>query len=438
VVLTVATCLAAVPALAFALTAHALTTDGVPVADRTGDGLILGGIMIASCAALLVAAWRLEGLRTRLPVGAAGPRRVGRTLGLGAAVVLIVAMVGLGISDRGLGGTVSAQVNRFTQVREQRLTDPKRLLSTNAGNRWVWWKEAAGAFSDKPVIGWGAGSFPVLHLEYRHDQLSVLQPHSVPLQFLAETGIVGAVLALGGVLVLVVVGLRRVVSLPVDGVARGLAAAVAAAAIAWVVHGLVDWDWDIPGVTLPAMAFLGVLAGRYGPPLRPVRGLRSIPLRALGVVAATLVLACVALSAAFPALSDSRATDALAGIPDRPTAADLRQAADAAASASSLNPLSAEGPLAQSAIEVRRGNLVAAGNRMLEAARRDPGSVEVWRQLVGLELARQDAGAAKRALDRALALDPLDPGLLALANGIVAGLTPPNGSATATGTPLPR
>ena len=433
VVLTVATCVAAVPALAFALTAHALTTDGVPVGDRTGDGLILAGLMVVSCAALLLGAWRLDGLHVRDPLR--GSRRLGRAVALGAAVLLVAAVVGLGVSDRGLGGTVSAQVNTFTQVKAQKLTDPRRLLSTNAGNRWVWWKEAVGAWSDRPVVGWGAGAFPVLHLEYRHDHLSVLQPHSVPLQFLAETGVIGAVLALGSVLILLVVGVGRVVRMPFDA-RRGIAAAVAAAVIAWVVHGFVDWDWDIPGVTLPAMAFLGVLAARYGPPLRPMRGLQSIPLRALGVLGAALVLACVGLSAAFPALADSEAGNALAGVPDRPTAADLRAAAAEAGSASSLNPLSVEGPLAESALAVRRGNLVAARNKILEAARRQPDSVQVWRQLIGIELARRDAPAAERALERALALDPLDQGLLALAPGIVAGLTPPNGSATATGTPL--
>ena len=87
---------------------------------------------------------------------------------------------------------------------------------------------------------------------------------------------------------------------------------------------------------------------------------------------------------------------------------------------------------------MRRGNLVAARNKILEAARRQPDSVQVWRQLIGIELARRDAPAAEQALERALALDPLDQGLLALAPGIVAGLTPPNGSATATGTPLLR
>jgi hypothetical protein len=60
----------------------------------------------------------------------------------------------------------------------------------------------------------------------------------------------------------------------------------------------------------------------------------------------------------------------------------------------------------------------------------------VWRQLAGVELARGDARAAERAITRALELDPLDFTSLSLASGIVNGLTPPNGSATATGTPL--
>jgi hypothetical protein len=435
-VLVVATFVASVPALAFALTAHSLTTDGVPVSDRAVDGLILAALMAVSCAALLAAAWRLDRFNVAIPPAWRGSRRLVRGVAAAAAVALVIAMVGFGVSDRGLGGTVSAQVNKFTQIHEQRLTDPNRLLSTNAGNRWVWWKEAAGAFSDRPVAGWGAGSFPVLHLQYRHNHLSVLQPHSVPLQLLAETGVVGALLVLGAVVVLIVAGVRRVLGLPF-GPARGAAAALAAAAIAWAVHGIVDWDWDMPGVTLPAMAFLGVLAARYTPPVRPMRGLRSQPLRALGAGAAILVLVCVALSAAFPAISDSLAGNALASVPDRPTDADLRRAASDARLSSDFNPLSVEGPLAESAIELRRGNLVAARKHMLEAASRQPDNPQVWRQLAGVELARRDARAAQRAIDRALALDPLDYGELSLAGAIVTGLTPPNGSATATGTPLP-
>ena len=44
-----------------------------------------------------------------------------------------------------------------------------------------------------------------------------------------------------------------------DGRERDIAVALFAGAVAWLVHGLVDFDWDIPGVTVPALLFLGVL-----------------------------------------------------------------------------------------------------------------------------------------------------------------------------------
>ena len=223
-----ATCVAAVPPLALALTAHDLTTDGVPVSQRTPEGLLLGGVLLVSCAALLAFAWWLGRRNVEIPMAWRGSRRVVGGVAVGVAVALLVAMVGFGVSDRGLGGTVAAQVSTFTQEHGQRLTDPKRLLSTNSGNRWVWWKEAAGAWSDRPLVGWGAGSFPVLHLQYRHNRLEVLQPHSVPMQILSETGLIGAVLALGGIVVLLVVGLRRVLG-DAFGPGRGMAAALLAA-----------------------------------------------------------------------------------------------------------------------------------------------------------------------------------------------------------------
>src|SRR5439155_1749172 len=78
------------------------------------------------------------------------------------------------------------------------VSTPSRLLSTNSGNRVQWWGEALGAWSDRPLAGHGAGSFPALHLQYRHNRLPVRQPHDAPLEFLAETGLVGAAPGLGG------------------------------------------------------------------------------------------------------------------------------------------------------------------------------------------------------------------------------------------------
>ena len=119
--------------------------------------------------------------------------RVWRALRRATLVALALVFVGLLVSSRGLFGEISHQVDPFTQAKAVPVSDPARLLSTNSGNRWVWWKEAAGAFSARPLGGWGAGSFPTTHLLYRKPPtLSVRQPHNVPLQLLAETGLIGA------------------------------------------------------------------------------------------------------------------------------------------------------------------------------------------------------------------------------------------------------
>ena len=89
------------------------------------------------------------------------------------------------------------------------------------------------------------GSFPVTHLMYREVELDVLQPHNVPLQFLAETGIVGTALGMGALGFLLFAALARVRGMA-DGRERDLAVALFAAAVAWLVHGVVDFDWDIP------------------------------------------------------------------------------------------------------------------------------------------------------------------------------------------------
>src|SRR5207245_1393079 len=138
-------------------------------------------------------------------------------------------------SARGITGTASHAWTSFTTTRGTSVYDPHRLLSADSANRWVWWKEAAGAFSDRPIAGWGAGSFPVVHLLYRRDSLPVRQPHSVPLQWLAETGLVGTLLVLAAFGLLLAAGLRAVRA-EVEPRRRLLAAALLGACVAYALH----------------------------------------------------------------------------------------------------------------------------------------------------------------------------------------------------------
>ena len=354
-------------------------------------------------------------------------------------------VLAVGLSSRGFDGTVSHAWKTFTATRATSNYDPSRLLSADSENRWVWWKEAAGAIRDRPLGGWGAGSFGVVHLLYRHDTLSVRQPHSVPLQWLVETGVIGALLAIGAyglLLASAVGGMRRLA----PGSERLLTAALTAGAVAYAVHALYDWDWDIPGVTLPALVFLGVLAGSAGArrprmdALPPDSGRIT---RAAGLVAVTLGLCAFALSAALPSIAASKASSALvAASGTGPSALDRAQ--NTAELASSLDPLSDAGFKAQATIAVRRSQPRLARSYLLDAVRRDPSDPAVWSEIAYVELLLGNTPDARRAATRARALDPRGQRSTSLATEILQRINvldalrdaPPADSATAT--PLPQ
>jgi tetratricopeptide (TPR) repeat protein len=222
------------------------------------------------------------------------------------------------------------------------------------------------------------------------------------------------------------------------GSERAYAAALLAGAAAWLAHSVYDWDWDIPGVTLPALVFLGVLAGRpppAGPPLDvPPPGGR---LRGLALAGAVVAMAIAAVSAVLPAWSRAVADDALAAVGSHPSAAQLDRADRRARLSARLDPLSVDGLFARAAIAERRGRLDSARGFLAEATRRQPDSVLAWYKLAQIEIASGDVAGLARASDRALALDPLSPFARELAGRAGVALTPAGASATATGTPLP-
>jgi len=155
----------------------------------------------------------------RLQLGDRGHRRAHIGAAAGAVGLVVVVLGALALSERGIGGTISHEANEFTKPKLDRQNDPARVLRTNSGNRWVWWEEAVGGWADRPLAGYGAGSFPTTHLAYRQNSIEVRQPHSVPLELLTETGLVGAALALGGLALLGVAATRNLLARPMRCVA---------------------------------------------------------------------------------------------------------------------------------------------------------------------------------------------------------------------------
>jgi hypothetical protein len=426
--------IAALPALLFGLLSHALTAANVDLGTREGAGAILAAILIVSLLLLLVAARELAKREHHATLGPEQTRRVARWLLSGLGVLVVAGVLMVAVSSRGLGGTVSHAWNSFTTTRSASNYDPGRLLSADSQNRWVWWKEAAGAFSDRPFGGWGAGSFPVTHLLYRRDTLSVAQPHSVPLQWLAETGAIGALLAILGYGTLLAAGVR-VVRRRAPSRERLLMASMVGGAVAYALHACYDWDWDIPAVTLPALLFLGVVAGSKGLS-RPgdLLTLRGPWLRLAMLGSLTLCLCLFALSAALPSLAASDASSAILTAAGNSSGA-LESAQRQASLASDLDPLSDAGPRAQATIAQRRGQIRLARAYLLEALRREPSDSAAWGRLAYTDLVLGDVPGATKAATRSLALDPRGNAVATVARAVAVAVDlaqlPPKESAAA-------
>jgi O-Antigen ligase len=422
---------AAAPSIFVAFSLHDLSSGGVALGERADDGAILGLVLVLSLAAVALLGRELIRLEGRVRWTPRRSRQVWLWLAWAAILVLVAGAGALASSSRGFTGEISHRFEQFKQPSTAADNTPDRFVSSNGSNRWVWWMEAVGAFSDKPAAGWGAGSYPVVRHLYRRYEAPATSAHSVPLQFLAETGLVGAWLGLGGLALLGLAGVERVRSS--RGLERSARLALLAAAAAWAVHSFYDWDWEIPAVTLPALIAAAVAAA---PAPRPAIGPVAAP-RAPLLVAVGAALAAVALSAsaALPSLSEGRRLDAL----EAAAGGSLREAAEEVELAQRLDPLAVEPIFTAATIAARRGRLQEAATLLEKAATLEPDSAGVWQRLAATALALNDERRAAYAIRRLAETDPLAfAAFPASTSGLLFQLeAPPPSSAGAFGTPPP-
>jgi hypothetical protein len=155
-----------------------------------------------------------------------------------------VRVVAMGVLALALVGTAVAvsQVER-RGGRDTPDATPGRLASVQS-NRYAYWKVALRSFAEHPLRGVGSGGFQVEWLRERPFREPVRDAHSLYLETLAELGLVGfALLAL-------LIG-----SVAVTARAAGATAALAA----WALHAGVDWDWELPALTLVALVLAGLV-----------------------------------------------------------------------------------------------------------------------------------------------------------------------------------
>jgi O-antigen ligase len=267
-----------------------------------------------------------------------------------------------------------------------RLTDPADDGRTDL------WRVALHAFNASPAHGVGAGMYQTLWDRNRPRFVYTINAHSLYLQAMAELGMPGllALLVLVGAAILGLAVRAR-------GRQRTLYGALLAATVVWVLHAGVDWDWEMPVVTVGFFAAIGLALssrGRAGNGWTPSHNTRLV----LGLLCLATIALPVSLVGSQTRLGQAEhalyASNCAAASPDALSSIgwlDLRP-----------EPYEVVG-----FCDLQRGMPRLGIAAMRQAVSHDPGS---WETYYALGIAQASAGVDPRAsVERALRMDPREP-----------------------------
>jgi tetratricopeptide (TPR) repeat protein len=371
----------------WAFSRPALTDDLQPYADRVNDGAWFGVLLCLGAAVV----WVLAYFAARAEVAPERRRSLTRAL---AVVVAVVAVVAVAVVGARKGGAI---LDEFRGAKTAEVTQtPNRLADLSSSNRWQWWQEAWQLFEDAPAGGHGAATFEVARRAIRNGSIVTTEPHDLPLQFLAETGVVGFLLLLGLVgagATAAVTAVRRA-----ESAERAAATALALGAGVFVLHSLVDIHWEFVAVGAPAFFSFGVLVGLGASP--PAGRLRPA-----WVGAVTLVTVAVLCSLTAPYASSRLVDSAYEAIAAGRTGAALSDGR----SARRLDPLATDPLLALGDAESAKPDDQAALRYYRDAVKLQPKNSSTWYALGSFEFFTGRYRAALHDLDRAYGLDPYGP-----------------------------
>lgn len=364
-------------------TTAAATAQGHHVARVTAAAMLAAGLLRLI---LLGVDRRLD----RLHIASARRRR--RVVGgaaAGGALLVIVAALALGVPAE-----LGRQYDRFVSNEQSvSATDQRaRLTSLDNGYRLEFWRAALRGYRAEPARGAGAGTYELQWSRERPVEFTATDGHSLYLETLAELGVPGLALLLVVIAAMLWAGVAVA-----RGPARHAGGLVLAAVALWAIHAGVDWDWEMPVLTLPIFALAGAAVAA-----RPGERGRLLPGREARMVLAVGWLV-VAVAPALVYVSQKRLDGAVGALArgDCPAASDEATA--------SLSWLAAR-PQPYAVLgycNLERGLPALAVSAMGKAVERDPHN---WEMRFGLALAEGAAGADPRpSAAHALRLNPREP-----------------------------
>jgi O-antigen ligase len=193
--------------LAVLVSRHADLQAQVPRFDSDGARILGLELLGLTCA--------VAGTAYLMALRPARTKAGGQRAPVGPAVVAMGAVVALGLAVSG-------------------------VVDLSLGDRKDYWRVAWDEWQDNRVLGGGAGSFGDY---WQHSSgTGVHDAHSLYLETLAELGVIGLALLMTPLLIPIVAAVRAR--------AHPLVPTALAAYSALLAHAGIDWDWEMPAVTL--------------------------------------------------------------------------------------------------------------------------------------------------------------------------------------------
>jgi hypothetical protein len=319
--------------------------------------------------------------------------------------VLAAGLIVLATFSGRIADDVSRQYDTFVHPRPHGgpVASTSRLIS-GAGSRYDYWRIAWADFKAHPVGGVGAGNYDFSYFRNRTSVENIQQPHSVELQVLGETGVIGGLALLAFVIGVYLGAFGRRPLATVSSLGRAMIVVALGGFTAWFVQTSGDWMSLMPGMTGMALCCAAVLTASEGSAVAPRRLSRALV--AAGVV--LILFGAVFLGRAT--LAERLRLDAENHLANNPSQA-LHEAQDSLA----FNGSSVQARYVESAAYERIGDHALSRGVLLSAIRQEPGNWLTWALLGDLAVRRRDFRMAGVAYRRARALNPRDPEVAAAA-----------------------
>jgi O-Antigen ligase len=247
---------------------EALKGDSIPLPAQDHAGHTFGIVILVVLLVVAAAGFMAARAMDRVFVPEAVRRRIGWALIALLGLGVILAIVAVAASSRGLTGQISHGW--------QQLTSPSASVSTTAGrvlqfgsSRPLYWQQALHVGDHNLFKGVGLLGFGVARLRYTSSSYVISEAHGYLFEVYGDLGLLGIAVTFGLLVSWLVAAVRplalRVRSAALDGsvaAEREGMIALFAIVVAFGLQSTLDWTWFFAGVAVPVLLCAGWLAGR--------------------------------------------------------------------------------------------------------------------------------------------------------------------------------